>query len=418
MGTAVNAVFLITGGYALRLALMWSEFRGRIADRVELSTPMNSWKRVVEGYFLEKHGINPYSGDILHEPYLSLRFYSLLLTFLRSNGLVHLFIVVDLLTGLILYAASKKCVQILLHQDRSLSKAQSSRKLVLTIATARQIPTLVLTVYCLSPFNILSCVSQNTSIFDNLLHTLSLLAMVYGAWPLSTVTLALLTSRCLHTVILVVPAVLFIRHRTPCILFLSAYTAILAQLMSFNSDSHISAYYFQLAVTDLTPNVGLFWYFFTELFDHFRWFFLCVFHLNVFIYVAPLAIKLRKDPLLLYWTLIVTVSVFKPYPSLADFAFYSSLLPIFRHLFDLMRQVIVVFTAIALCLVLTPIMWQQWIFAYSGNANFYFAMTLLYNVAQVFLLTDLLVSDMKRKFYLQHGDAKEFEAKKLKLTLE
>lgn len=62
MGTAVNAVFLITGGYALRLALMWSEFRGRIADRVELSTPMNSWKRVVEGYFLEKHGINPYSG--------------------------------------------------------------------------------------------------------------------------------------------------------------------------------------------------------------------------------------------------------------------------------------------------------------------------------------------------------------------
>lgn len=324
----------------------------------------------------------------------------------------------DLLTGVILYAASKKCVQILLHQDRSLSKAQSSRKLVLTIPVARQIPLFVLTVYCLSPFNILSCVSQNTSVFDNFLHTLSLFAMVYGVWPLSTVTLALLTSRCLHTVILVVPAMMFIRHRTPCLLFISAYIAILAQLISFNSDSHISAYYFQLAVTDLTPNVGLFWYFFTELFEHFRWFFLCVFHLNVLIYVLPLSIRLRKDPLLLYWSLLLIVSVFKPYPSLADFALYSSLLPIFRHLFDLMRQAVIVFAAIAVSCVLAPIMWHQWLFAYSGNANFYFAITLVYNVSQVFLLTDMLVSDMKRKFYLQHGDPKEFEAKKQKLTLE
>lgn len=33
----------------------------------------------------------------------------------------------------------------------------------------------------------------------------------------------------------------------------------------------------RLTVPDLTPNVGLWWYFFTEMFDHFRNFFLMVF---------------------------------------------------------------------------------------------------------------------------------------------
>lgn len=33
----------------------------------------------------------------------------------------------------------------------------------------------------------------------------------------------------------------------------------------------------RFALPDLTPNVGLWWYFFTEMFDHFRSFFLMVF---------------------------------------------------------------------------------------------------------------------------------------------
>jgi hypothetical protein len=33
----------------------------------------------------------------------------------------------------------------------------------------------------------------------------------------------------------------------------------------------------RLELTDLSPNVGLWWYFFTEMFDHFRPFFLAMF---------------------------------------------------------------------------------------------------------------------------------------------
>lgn len=36
----------------------------------------------------------------------------------------------------------------------------------------------------------------------------------------------------------------------------------------------------RLTVPDLTPNVGMWWYFFTEMFDHFRAFFLGVFQVS------------------------------------------------------------------------------------------------------------------------------------------
>ena len=48
-----------------------------------------------------------------------------------------------------------------------------------------------------------------------------------------------------------------------------------------------------LLVTDLTPNIGLFWYFVIEVFDHFRALFLFVFQYHIVIYVIPLTIRLQ-----------------------------------------------------------------------------------------------------------------------------
>lgn len=48
-----------------------------------------------------------------------------------------------------------------------------------------------------------------------------------------------------------------------------------------------------LLLTDLTPNLGLWWYFFMEMFDHFRDFFLLTFNVHVASYVLPFTIKYR-----------------------------------------------------------------------------------------------------------------------------
>lgn len=45
--------------------------------------------------------------------------------------------------------------------------------------------------------------------------------------------------------------------------------------------------------SDLTPNVGVFWYFFMEVFDRFIPYFLFVLHIHPCIYVYPLLLRLK-----------------------------------------------------------------------------------------------------------------------------
>jgi phosphatidylinositol glycan class U len=94
-----------------------------------------------------------------------------------------------------------------------------------------------------------------------------------------------------------------------------------------------ATYGVRLLLPDLTPNVGLWWYFFIEMFDSFREFFLGVFWLHVASYMPGLTIRLRKQPLFVAVTLTGVFAVFTPYPSIADAALYLSLIPLFRHLF-------------------------------------------------------------------------------------
>lgn len=94
-----------------------------------------------------------------------------------------------------------------------------------------------------------------------------------------------------------------------------------------------STYGVHLLLPDLTPNVGLWWYFFIEIFDSFRDFFLGVFWLHLGSYVGGLCIRLRKQPLFIIATLLGIFAIFKPYPSLSDTSLYFAMLPLYRHVF-------------------------------------------------------------------------------------
>lgn len=48
-----------------------------------------------------------------------------------------------------------------------------------------------------------------------------------------------------------------------------------------------------IGVPDLRPNIGLWWYFFIEIFSDFRTFFLAVFQLQIAIFALPIALKWR-----------------------------------------------------------------------------------------------------------------------------
>lgn len=95
----------------------------------------------------------------------------------------------------------------------------------------------------------------------------------------------------------------------------------------------LSTYGVHLLLPDLTPNVGLWWYFFIEMFDSFREFFLGVFWLHLGGYVGGLCLRIRRQPLFIITTLLGIFAVFKPYPSISDTSLYFALLPMYRHTF-------------------------------------------------------------------------------------
>jgi hypothetical protein len=64
-----------------------SWFRGRI----EISTPLTSWDRVLEGVYLKYEiSVSPYDGALFHEMPLMLKFYSVLTRVFYSRFLLSL----------------------------------------------------------------------------------------------------------------------------------------------------------------------------------------------------------------------------------------------------------------------------------------------------------------------------------------
>ncbi|KLU82640.1 hypothetical protein MAPG_01711 [Magnaporthiopsis poae ATCC 64411] len=165
-----------------------------------------------------------------------------------------------------------------------------------------------------------------------------------------------------------------------------------------------STYGVQLTLADLAPNVGLWWYFFIEMFDSFRSFFLAVFWLHLAAYVGGVTIRIRSQPLAAMVILLGLLAVFKPYPSVADTSLFLGLLPLFRHIFPLMRYSFVVGATVAYAVFLGPTFYYLWIYAGSGNANFFYAITLVWALVQSLLVSDLTFAVLRDEWELDRPE--------------
>lgn len=391
---------------------------GWFFSRPEVSTPLNSWSRLTEGVHLYKSGLSPYSGVVYHETPLALWLFSLL-----GNNITYLswlFILGDMVSGLLLSKVGEIVAkQRLVEQEISSSTGlhhSEARPLLLTLSSTMTIPRLLCLSYLLNPYTIASCVAMTSTVWTNLLLSSFLYSLVTSNVIFACISLALATYQSLYPAVLMVPLCLQLVHSNPnvsivktisstIILFLACLSSLLFLSAEICGDWTFlnSVYGFILSVPELTPNMGIFWYFFTEMFDHFRVFFVWTFQLNLLLYVAPLAIKFPSQPLLLSTTLIGLIAVFKSYPSTGDVGFFLSLLPLFSHLLPFMKQTFIIMCMLLATTVLAPIAWHLWIYNNSANANYYFAINLVYSTAQIFLITDLLFGQVKREYYLSNG---------------
>ncbi|KAH8377563.1 hypothetical protein KR093_005964 [Drosophila rubida] len=418
---------LLLGG-AVRLYFSRTSLATLIGNRVEFATPLNSYKRMQEGVFLLQQGIDPYRGDLVHETPLVLKaLSSILLNYAAFLPL--LYVLCDLCTAALLYSMSRSFVAQKLKQQNIESKDydKDSVELQYSERDHYDISKMVLVAYLFNPLTIMSCIGLTSTVLSNFLLASFLCALIRRHLLICLVLLAFETVRSLYPVVLIAPLLLIFARRSAVLgtaiflVFVSFCLAIAgANFWVMNSWNFLDGtlgfiFYFR----DLQPNIGLFWYFFTEMFEHFRTMFLITFQLNATVlYLVPLSIKLRKEPMLLATVLVALMAVFRAYPSLGDVGFYLSLMPLWRRCWKFMAHGFVVFTFFLVTLSMMGSLWHLWIYAGSANANFYFGATLAFCTGQIFLITDLLFAHVKREFCLYNGQKIMIDGEEARILLE
>ncbi|XP_028392160.1 phosphatidylinositol glycan anchor biosynthesis class U protein-like isoform X2 [Dendronephthya gigantea] len=423
MAISLDFVFVLFSALVLRCLLFVFDIHNWIYTRIQFTTPITSWKRVLEGLSLLDYGISPYSGDTVHESPLVLAFFHMFPSEGSNIRIPAIFVICDLLTGIVLYKSAQAHCKILLSRQQCDMKNYADKvdPILLKPDNLENIPVLVFASYLLNPFTLATCVAQSTGLITNLSVSLGLYCSLVGSTSLSMFFIAFAAHKSLYPVMLVIPLALILtqdmrvsdvscKSKTRSVIstilwfvFWSGLLLCLSRAM-FGSWQFLDATYgFTLRVPELTPNMGLFWYLFLEMFDHFREFFILVFQLNAFFYIIPLFSLLRNDPVFLFYTLSSVIAIFKSYPAFGDFSIPFALLISWSHLYPYMRNVFFVSCMFLISSTLAPLFWYLWIYAGSANANFFYAATLAYSTAQIFLLGDVIFAFLRRNFDLKNG---------------
>ncbi|XP_051986549.1 phosphatidylinositol glycan anchor biosynthesis class U protein-like isoform X2 [Xyrauchen texanus] len=348
---AAPLTLLLILAVTIRAGLFRSSLAELISERVEVVSPLNAWKRVVEGLALLDLGVSPYSGDVFHETPLIIYLFHFTVDYAEI-----VFIIADGITAVALYLAIQTYNKnVFRKQKYALESDRYPHDCLELLHSPKEmlyIPLKVAMFYLLNPFTILSCVAKSTCGLNNAIIAVFILCTFKGSALLSGIFLALATYQSIYPLTLFAPALLFLLQRlyipvnlrrTSFWFFTTQYAFIyvgsllvitgLSFFLLGSWDFIPSVYGFILSVPDLTPNIGLFWYFFAEMFEHFRLFFICVFQINVFFYTIPLSIKLKEHPVFLIFMQIAIISIFKSYPTVGDVALYMAFLPVWSHLY-------------------------------------------------------------------------------------
>lgn len=410
-------------GAALLRLLLVVAFPGLpdlLTGRVEISTPVTSFKRLQEGLFLYNHNVWPYDGGVFHQAPLLLPLFSLLPDVKAWPIFTSiLYILVDVLSAdaLSRIADSGEAGQSRLFTSPRKGKRASG----LVVAAA----------FLFNPFTIASCIGRTTSVFTACatLHAVS--RAVSGSVFNAMIALSFASYLSMYPILLLPPLVLLSYDRQPesrrtgsplvfaakCIAVTTTCLAILLAMSYFlagNSWAFLTRTYgIQLTLSDLTPNVGLWWYFFIEMFDSFRAFFLAVFWLHLAAYVGGLTVRIRTQPLAVLTILLGIFSIFKPYPSISDTSLFLAMLPLYWHVFPLMRYTYVASATLLYATFLGPAFYHLWIYAGSGNANFFYAITLVWSLGQSLLVTDLTFAILRDEWEVERPDMVGKEVKQI-----
>ena len=454
-----------------RVALAWYGWAETLAGRVELTSPADSVLRLREGQALAALDQSPYAGSMLHAPPLVLLLLGPLTRDVPAGlPAVAPFLVADALTAIALFALAARVARASdAPGDAPADTVTSASASASASASGPARPAAVAAAYLANPMTVASCVACSTAGMKHLALVASCVAAVDGEVALAGAAFAAFAYLAgPPAALLFSPVALLLarggvggeaalagddtdrprdggdgadrprsrrrasrdsnsRASTPIGAFhahlaLGAWTALwfaasiaasaaaVARLGATTSEWTRATYGFLLRAEDLTPNLGLFWYFFAEMFDEFRAFFLCAFAGFGAFLVLPAVVRVGRDrPLFCVFVAKTCATATAPYPTFGDVAGHLAMLPLFAEPLSGYRGGSLVAGAYAFVGILAPIFWRLWIESRVANANFFFAVTLAHVAAHAALCVgcahEVLAHDRRRKRRTRDGGA-------------
>ena len=405
-----GAVALAAAGVLARVLLAILGWTESASERLELASPVDALARIREGHALWGMGQSPYGGSALHAPPLYLALVGPLVANAPAGLVASVpFIVADLV------------VAVAIHRVATASTRTSRAARGSDAADASPTsPAWVVAMFLANPFSIASCAAASSAGFRAAALAIAVAGAVEGTPVVAGAGCAALAYLGDPTcAALTVPSLARAMAREGgfgeegtgkkgkgkgragggarsafvhlCAWIVGWIVALVGVSQAVMSNAHAApmdwiraTYGFRLVAEDLSPNLGCFWYFFTEMFDNFRVFFLFAFDYFPVALCVPVVVRLGWDePLFCVFVARLLCVVFSPYPTLGDASGYLALLPLFRTQLagagGLGYLVAAGYVASAL---LSPIMWRLWIVDRVANANFFFATTLAWMATQ------------------------------------
>ncbi|KAJ5579898.1 uncharacterized protein N7459_005883 [Penicillium hispanicum] len=408
-------VAVFGAAFVLRLLLicLFPSLPDLLTGRVEVSTPVNSFKRLQEGLYLYTRNVSPYDGGVFHQAPLLLPLFALLPD-VRSTPLptAIFYIIVDLVNAraLITISESGQSIQSRLHS--------AIRKHIRWDGVS------VAAWFLFNPFTIATCLARSTTVFSTSGILFAISNAVSGNSVNAMLALGFSSYLSLYPVLLFIPLVLLcydqrthkpgqqpnvaiftLQHSTILVASISGLLG-LSYLITGNFWEFMSATYgFHLLGCGGTSSL--------RCLTRSASFSLGVFWLHLASYVGGFTARFRRQPLLIITSLLGVFAIFKPYPSISDASLYFALLPLYRHLFPLMRYTFFATSALLYSSLLGPAFYHLWIYAGSGNANFFYAITLVWSLGLSILLADCLFAALRDEWEQAHPEAAGQEVKQV-----
>ncbi|OAX37908.1 PIG-U-domain-containing protein [Rhizopogon vinicolor AM-OR11-026] len=347
----------------------------------QINSPLTSYLRLKEGLWMLDNNVDPYMGGSFHHSPLLLSVFSTILP-----PIPIIWAVSDAVGAWALLRIWRA------RQGLSLHRA--------TTSTAES---LIVSAYILNPYLLFPSLALSTSTFENSFTLLTLMFASEGKPSSALLAIAFTINLSPYSILLLLP-ILMLLVTSPASQLASPrpfhgsinriaslfgefmlYWLVLVGAACIIADGSWSwmkaSWGASLTLPDLTPNPGLWWYFFTEMFDHFRPFFLMVFSVHLVIYILPVCIKFQHDPLYAAFLLIGVLGTFKAYLTLADPGLFLSMISLFPEVHGYLRHPIVTTLLHLHAALLLPLQHILWVSEGRGNANFYYAASLVMGMA-------------------------------------